>query len=87
VGLAGPERRRQIRVVGLPVVDQDDRAVLGALGRLDGLVVRGTAASRDPASVLQPALDLALPTVLVDGRPGDAEAWAALLIARIGELG
>lgn len=60
---------------------------LTALGRLDGLVVRGTGASRDPASVLQPAIELALPTVLVDGRPGDGEAWAELLIDRIGELG
>lgn len=59
---------------------------LTGLGRLDGLVVRGTAATRDPASVLAPALALALPTVLLDGRPGDAEAWANLLISRIDEL-
>ena len=59
---------------------------LAGLGPLDGLVVRGTAASRDPASVLQPALELSLPTVLVDGHSGDAEAWAALLIDRISEL-
>lgn len=59
---------------------------LTALGRLDGLVVRGSTASRDPGSVLHPALRLALPTVLLDGGPGDAEAWADLLIERIGDL-
>ncbi len=59
---------------------------LSALGRLDGLVVRGVSATRDPATVLRAALELTLPTVLVDGRPGDAEAWAALLIERIGDL-
>jgi len=60
---------------------------LVTLGRLDGLAVRATGASRDPASVLRPALDLCLPTVLLEGRRGDAAAWASLLLERLGETG
>jgi hypothetical protein len=56
---------------------------LAALGRVDGLAVLGTAATRDPAAVLRVALDLALPTVWLDDRPGDAYAWATVLAARV----
>jgi hypothetical protein len=56
-----------------------------ALGRLDGLVVHATAATRDPASVIGTALELRLPTVLLEERRGTAAAWAALLIERLGE--
>ena len=56
-----------------------------ALGRLDGFAVRSTAATRDPASLLRPAIDLDLPTVWLDGRAGDAKAWASLLVERVSD--
>jgi hypothetical protein len=55
------------------------------LGRLDGFAVRSSAATRDPASVLRPAIDLGLPTVWLDGRTGDAEAWATLIVERVSD--
>lgn len=58
---------------------------LTSMGRLDGLAVRATGASRDPASALRPALDLGLPTVWLEGRPGSPSAWASLLVERLGE--
>lgn len=56
------------------------------LGRIDGLVVAGTAASRDPASVLSTSIDLAVPTVLLEGRPADPATWSSLLLERLGDL-
>lgn len=57
---------------------------VAALGRVDAVVARGTAATRDPASVLGVALHCRLPTALLEGRPGTAAAWAALLVERLG---
>jgi hypothetical protein len=56
---------------------------LATMGPLDGLAVRSTAATRDPATVLRVAIDLGLPTVWLEDRTGDAEAWAQLLLARV----
>lgn len=53
---------------------------LAALGRIDGIDVRNTCASADPASVL--ALDA--PHATVDGQPATAGSWAALLHGRLG---
>jgi hypothetical protein len=58
---------------------------LAELGRLDGLVVRGTGATRDPGSVLGVAMDLRLPTLLLEERRGTPAAWAALLTERLEE--
>ena len=59
---------------------------LDALGEVRSLVVHGTAATRDPASVLGLARARALPTGLVEGRRGDARAWACLLSERLESL-
>jgi hypothetical protein len=56
-----------------------------SLGRLDGIAVRATGASRDPATVLRPVLDLQLPTMWLERRPGNAKAWASLLADRVGD--
>lgn len=58
---------------------------LGGLGRLDGIAVQATAATRDPATVLRPVLDLRLPTVLLEGHVGNAQAWANLIAERVGD--
>jgi hypothetical protein len=52
---------------------------LRALGPVDGLAVYGAGECADPASVL----GLEIPVALVDGRPADAHAWAALLSQRL----
>jgi hypothetical protein len=58
---------------------------LGGLGRLDGIAVHATGATRDPATVLRPVLDLGLPTVLLEGHVGNAQAWANLIAERVGD--
>jgi hypothetical protein len=58
---------------------------LSGLGRLDGIAVHATGATRDPATVLRPVLDLGLPTVLLEGRVGNAQAWANLIAERVGD--
>ena len=58
---------------------------LGGLGRLDGIAVHATGATRDPATVLRPVLDLGLPTMLLERRAGNAQAWASLLADRVGD--
>jgi hypothetical protein len=55
------------------------------LGRLDGIAVRATGASRDPATVLRPVIDLMLPTMWLERRPGNPKAWASLLADRVGD--
>jgi hypothetical protein len=52
---------------------------LANLGPLDALGVYGAGECADPASVLA----LGTPVALVDGRPADAHAWAALLSQRL----
>jgi hypothetical protein len=56
---------------------------LAGLGRLDGIAVRATGATRDPATVLRPVMDLGLPTMLLEGRVGDPRAWANLIAERV----
>jgi hypothetical protein len=56
-----------------------------SLGRLDGIAVRATGTSRDPATVLRPVIDLQLPTMWLERRPGNAKAWASLLADRVGD--
>jgi hypothetical protein len=56
-----------------------------SLGRLDGIAVRATSASRDPATVLRAVLDIRLPTMWLERRPGNAQAWASLLADRVGD--
>lgn len=51
------------------------------IGGADGLVVTGTDATRDPATVLA----LRLPIAWLDGRRATAEAWTALLCGRLAE--
>jgi hypothetical protein len=58
---------------------------LSGLGRLDGIAVQATGATRDPATVLRPVLDLGLPTVLLEGHVGNAQAWANLIAERVGD--
>lgn len=61
----------------------DVAAHLELLGAVDALVVRATAATGDPASVLALAIERGLPTALVDRRRGDAACWAALVAERL----
>jgi hypothetical protein len=56
---------------------------LAGLGRLDGIAVRATGDTRDPATVLRPVMDLGLPTMLLEGRVGDPQAWANLIAERV----
>ena len=58
---------------------------LATMGRVDGLVIRSTAVTRDPGSVLEVVRETGVPTVLLEGRAGTAAAWAALLLDRLGE--
>jgi hypothetical protein len=52
---------------------------LERLGGVDALVVHGADVTRDPASVL----DLDVPVAMLDGRPATARAWADLLAGRL----
>jgi hypothetical protein len=52
---------------------------LRGLGRVDGLAVRGTAATADPASVLE----LPVPVALLEDHAATPHAWAALLSQRL----
>lgn len=61
----------------------DAALALDALGRVDGLIVGGTEATYDPCTVLAMALERAMPTVLLEDRPGDAAAWVALIVERL----
>lgn len=59
---------------------EDCRALLGRLGRVDGIVVHSAQLSGSPASVW----DLDVPVALLDGRPATTFAWAGLLLSRLG---
>src|SRR6185295_2062314 len=58
------------------------QAHLDALGQVDALAVEGTAASGEPAAVLQ----LGLPVVRLDGIPIDRYTWTAVLCAQLGPV-
>jgi len=58
---------------------RDVAAQLRALGTVDALVVHATAATADPATVLE----LGLPIALLDGRAASPQAWAGLLLERL----
>lgn len=61
----------------------DVAAHLDLVGGVDALVVRATAVTADPAAPLALALERRLPTALLEGRRGDAAAWAALVSDRL----